>query len=272
MWSIKIVNINNLLITYLECSKSLPLSDFYQSYELEEWSGLLSSTIVHWQFGMHKNYFKGLELGSPKTRLSHLNQNSINFVKFVQTPTSRGLVDNSDAKFPSLPTTNHQPPPHPPSSLANASWGWVYSQLPPPPSSSLANTSRGWDFPHPMGRGWRWRDRPQMTVLFFFRWFFLYWLMFSVLFVFWQHDEGLGGWRRRERAQTTRFVSFGPSVHVSFFFAIFLYWLMFSGSICVLTAWRGFGWVAAARTSPNDAFCVVWAVGTFFFILFAFFN
>ena len=34
----------------------------------------------------------------------------------------------------------------------------------------------------------------------------------------------------------------------------------------------GFRKVESAKTGPNDAFCVVWAIGEFFFISFVFYN
>jgi hypothetical protein len=55
------------------------------------------------------------------------------------------------------------------------------------------------------------RFGPLVRFSFFFPCFFFCtdWC-FSVLFVFWQHDEGLGGRRRRERAKTTQNALLGP--------------------------------------------------------------
>src|ERR1700679_1483890 len=86
------------------------------------------------------------------------------------------------------------------------------------------------------------------------------------------HEKGLSGRRRRERAQTTRFASFGPYVSNSFFSSCFQ--LMFYAllrPIDVLKGRRVLEWAAATQTSPNDEFCVVWAICKYFLFFFVFF-
>ena len=63
---------------------------------------------------------------------------------------------------------------------------------------------------------------------------------------------------------------------VHFFFFMFFYilttrFILYIGSIHVLEACERAGWAANTKTGPNDARCVVWALGVFIFCLFVFF-
>jgi hypothetical protein len=50
--------------------------------------------------------------------------------------------------------------------------------------------------------------------------------------------------------------------YVIFFSSVFnLSFLFYLGSINVLKRRGGLSWAAMRKTGPNDAFCVVWAIG-----------
>ena len=61
----------------------------------------------------------------------------------------------------------------------------------------------------------------------------------------------------------TRYVIFFSSRFTQFFF-------VYLGSICIIKGQEGLGWAAIGKTGPNDASCVVWAIGksTFYFFVF----
>jgi len=74
--------------------------------------------------------------------------------------------------------------------------------------------------------------------------------------------------RRWKRAQTTRLASFGPWVFFFvFFFAVFFFFSKanYLGPHYFFQAPDELRWTATTITGPNDARCVVWALGMCFF-------
>ena len=56
-----------------------------------------------------------------------------------------------------------------------------------------------------------------------------------------------------------------------FLFILTIFFFAYLGPIRVINGRRGLGWPAIRKTGPNDAFCVVWAMGKSFFLFSLFF-
>jgi hypothetical protein len=80
-------------------------------------------------------------------------------------------------------------------------------------------------------------------------------------------DEKNGPKRRKTRRLGHRYVFF-------YFLRILLILFVYLGSIHLINRRGGLGWPATTITGPNDASCVVWTKGMYFFIFsrFSYFN
>ena len=45
------------------------------------------------------------------------------------------------------------------------------------------------------------------------------------------------------------------------------FFFVYLGSICIIKGQEGLGWAAIGKTGPNDASCIVWAIGKYFLFL-----